>query len=53
MFYNLNFIVLLWWRKARAHVHAHVWRSENNKWVLAFSFHHVGPGDQTQVTQQA
>lgn len=31
----------------------YVWRSEDNLGDLAFSFHHVGPWDQTQVISSA
>lgn len=33
------------------HVTERAWRSEDNLWKLVLSFHHVGPGDQTQLAR--
>lgn len=43
-FFSLCFIVYL-----EGGAVAHVWRSDDNLWELVLSFHHVGPGEQTQA----
>ena len=48
---RFNFFILLLlhlvivYMQARAHAIVHMWKSENNLWVVVPSFHQVGPGE--------